>query len=207
MAPQLTAMNGCSARGPMRVDHPRGELLAAAGLAVDEHRRLALRQAVDEPAHLHHRGGFAQQLVARRGLRLFRHLERLLDERAQLLQRDRLREVVERAGLERGDRVLGAAVGGDHGDRDVEPLLVDVLDDAQALAVGQPHVGEAQVERLLVEEADRLGDRLRSRRVEPHPRERELEQLEEVGLVVDDEHLGLATGFAGHAHLVVIPRG
>ena len=69
-------------------------------------------------------------------------------------------------------------------------FLVDVLDDAQALAVGQAHVGEAQVERLLVEQPDRLADRFGARRVEPHPRQRELEQLEQVGLVVDDEHLG-----------------
>ena len=191
-------MNGCSARGPQRVDHARGELLAAAGFAVDEHRRLALGEALDQVADLHHRRRFAEQLVARHRLRLLRHLERLLDERAQLLERDRLREVVERAGLERRDRVLGAAVRGDHGDGNVEPFLVDVLDDAQALAVGQAHVGEAEVERLLVEEPDRFADRFGARRVESHPRQRELEQLEQIGLVVDDEHFGLTADSAGH---------
>ena len=130
------------------MDHPRRELLAAAGFAVDEHRRLALREAVDHRAHLLHRRRFAEQLVARRRLRLLRHLERLLDQRAQLLERDRLGEVVERAGLERRHGVLRAAERGDHRDRHVEPLLVDVLDDAQAFAVGKAHVGEAQVERL-----------------------------------------------------------
>ena len=76
-----------------------------------------------------------------------------------------------------------------------------MLDDAQALAVGQAHVGEAQVERLLVEQPDRLGDRFGAGRVEPHARQRELEQLEQVGLVVDDEHSGLAADFAGHGSL------
>ena len=52
-----------------------------------------------------------------------------------------------------------------------------------------------------VEQADRLGDRFGARRVEPHARQRELEQLEQIRLVVDDEHLGLATGFAGHETL------
>ena len=73
-----------------------------------------------------------------------------------------------------------------------------MLDDAQALAVGEAHVGEAEIERILVEIADRLADRFGARRVEPHPRQRELEQLEEIGLVVDDEHFGLTSDSARH---------
>ena len=45
-----------------------------------------------------------------------------------------------------------------------------------------------------------FGDRLRARRVESHARQRELEQLEQVGLVVDDQHLRLSAiaDSAGH---------
>ena len=63
---------------------------------------------------------------------------------------------------------------------------------ARPFAVGQTHVGQAQIERLRVEQFDRLGDGLRARRIEPHARQRELEQLEQIRLVVDDEHLGLS---------------
>jgi hypothetical protein len=147
----------------------------------------------------------AEQLACRGrpARRLVRHLERLLDQRAQLLERDRLREVVERPGLERGDRVLRAAERRDHGDGHVEALLVDVLDDAQALAVGQPHVGEARSSSRVEPVAS---PRFRARGVEAHPRERELEQLEQVGLVVDQENFGLATGFSGHELPLILLR-
>ena len=200
-------MKGCSARAPPRVDHPRGELLAAAGFAVDEDRRLALREALDHVADLQHRRRFAEQLIARRRRRFLRDLQRLLDERAQLLERDGLREIVERAGLERGDGVLGAAVRGDHRDRNVEALLVDVLDDAQAVAVGQPHVGEAQVERLGVEQPDRFADGFGARRVESHPRQRELEQLEQIGLVVDERALWVGRGIRLDMDLPLVHDG
>jgi hypothetical protein len=73
-----------------------------------------------------------------------------------------------------------------------------VLDDAQAFAIGQPHVGQAQIEGLFVEQADGVGHRFRARRVEPHARQRELEQLEQIRLVVDNEHFGLSADFSYH---------
>ena len=180
------------------MDRPRRQLLAAAGLAVDEHRRLALGEAFDEAADLLHRRRRAEQVIGARRLRFFRDLQRLLDQCPQLLERYRLRQIVERAGLERRDGVLRTAERRDDGDRDVETFLVDVLDDAQALAIGQPHVGQAQIEWLLVEETDGLGHRFRARRVEAHARQRELQQLEQVRLVVDHEDFGLPANFSYH---------
>ena len=58
--------------GAAGVDHPRGELLAAAGFAVDEHRRLALREPLDHVADVQHRRRFAEQAVARRRRRFLR---------------------------------------------------------------------------------------------------------------------------------------
>src|SRR6185436_14814221 len=68
----------------------------------------------------------------------------------------------------------------------------------QALAVGQAHVGEAEVVLVLVQEPDRFRNGLRARGVESHARERELEELEQVRLVVDDEDLRLAANSPGH---------
>ena len=47
-------------------------------------------------------------------------------------ERHRLGEIVERARLERGDRVLGAAVRGDDGDRQVGMVLGDVVHHRRA---------------------------------------------------------------------------
>src|SRR6185295_3259385 len=134
---------------------------------------------------------FAQQLIRRRRRGLLRNLERLLDQRAQLLECDRLRQIIEGTGLERGYGVLCATEGGDDRNRHVERLFGDVFDDSESLAVGQSHVGQAEVESLAVEQLDRFADRLCTRRVETHPRQGELEQLEQVGLIVDDQHFRL----------------
>ena len=62
--------------------------------------------------------------------------------RAELLQVDRLGEVVVGAGLERLDRVLGRAVGGDD-DRLLAPAaLLEPAQQVEAGAVGQAHVGD-----------------------------------------------------------------
>ena len=75
-----------------------------------------------------------------------------------------------------------------------------MLDHAQALAVGQAHIGQAQVECLGVQKAYGFRHRLRARRVEPHARQRELEQFQQIGLVVDDEHFGLSALAWSPAH-------
>ena len=137
-------------------------------------------------------------MVAGRGLGLLRHFQRLLDECAQLLECDRLGQVVECAGLQRRDGVLGTAERGDHGYGHVERLLRDVLDDSQSLAIRQIPVGEAQVVRVAIEHPQRFADGLGARRVEAHSRQRHFEQFEQVRFVIDDQHFGLTTGFARH---------
>jgi hypothetical protein len=136
-------------------------------------------------------------------LRLFGHLERLLDQRAQLLQRHRLRKVVERARLERRHRVFGAAMRGDHRDRNVQRLVGDVLDDLQPFTVGQAHVGEAKVEAVLVEQPNRIADGFCAGGIQSHSGKRHLKQFQQIRLVVDDEHARLAAQFAGHVSPLV----
>ena len=177
------------------VDEARGELLAAPGLAGEIERRLAAGELVDHRAHLLHRRAFTEQPVRTTGLglgrRLLRQVERRLDERTQLFERQGLRHVVERARLQGRHRVLGAAVRRDHRDREVGTVRTDVAHQLQAVAVGEAHVGEAQVEALALEKAGRLGDRSGALDPEAHPDQGQLQQFADVGFVVDDEHRGL----------------
>jgi len=65
--------------------------------------------------------------------------------------------------------------------------------ELEAVAVGKPHVGEAQVVAFGFQLLLRLRDAAHALHVEPHAHERELEELANVGLVVDHEHLGGGT--------------
>ena len=134
---------GPSLRVAARVDRARDQFLAGARLAVHQHRRHAARHLLDQRAHLLHRrrtrrpaAASAAAAPAARTARGGRSraarrrcsdgrptapssapcgaaAERRRDDRAELLQVDRLGQVVVGAGLQRLDRVLGRAVGGD----------------------------------------------------------------------------------------------
>ncbi len=111
------------------VDQARRELLAGAGFAGDRHRRHAARQPQDLRAHVTHRLGFAEQRRARGSTGAAAWPARCgiaaadcTAERTRLRSASsatRLGQVVEGARLQRGHRILGAAVGGDHGHRRV----------------------------------------------------------------------------------------
>ena len=60
---QLTATNSCARRGPARVDQPGDELLAGAGLALEDHRLRAGNDPVEPRVHLLHRRRRADDLV------------------------------------------------------------------------------------------------------------------------------------------------
>jgi hypothetical protein len=145
-------------RGAELVDHPRRALLAAARFARDEDRRLAAGQLLDQRAHLHHRRRSPIRLeLSLRAVAPGRHREHRLHQRPQLVDGDRLGEIVEGAGLEGRHRVVHAAEGGDHRHRQVAHVLGDVAHQLQAVAVGQAHVGQAQAVALLAEQAAGLG--------------------------------------------------
>ena len=201
IAPQFTATNGASGARRPEVDQARGDFLADARLAGDVHRRLRARELADHVARLLDRRGFAQQprharreRLADRGaarLRRPRQLERAHHQRAQLLELDGLGEVVEGARLERRHRVLRRAEGRDHRHRRVAEVLGDVAQHLQAVAIGQAHVGQAQVVGPGLQRFLRFLDRRGGVGIDAHARQREHQQLADVGLVVDDEH-GLA---------------
>jgi len=56
----------------------------------------------------------------------------------------------------------------------------------------QAHVGEAEVVAIALQPLLRLGDRAYALHAEPHLDQRQLEQLADVGLVIDDQDIGAA---------------
>ena len=133
---------GALAAFALVVDRAGKELLTRARLALQQDRRPGgrchgdrlqdptdgRRVADDLPfvAELHH--FLAQQLI----LTAQAHkLERLLNRQLQLLRPDRLRDVVNGAGLDAGHRVLDAGVARQHDQRNVIALARQELDEFQ----------------------------------------------------------------------------
>jgi hypothetical protein len=118
-----------------------------------------------------------------------------------LLEIDRLGQVVEGAGLERLDRVLGRAVGG-HDDAALGAVVaLEVLQDLHAQAVGQAHVGDDGVEAAGLQVAHRLGHAAGGLDPVALAQQREFVQDAQVGLVVDDQDArGARRRGGGDAH-------
>jgi hypothetical protein len=180
---------GAGGAGAAAVDQAGAQFLAAAGFAGDVDRRLAARQLFDHGAHLLHARRFADQASSGSSLSWPPgQAQGRLDQGAQLLQADRLGQVVEGAGLQRGHGIAGAAEGGDHRHRRLRAVLGDVADDLQAFAIGQAHVGQAELEIALLERRDGFADRAGTFRRQAHAGQRQVDQFADVGLVVDDEY-------------------
>jgi len=132
--------------GAQLVDQARRQFLAAARFAGDVDRGLAARDALDHTAHRGHRRRIADQFRTAGALDFLadRQVDRRLDQRPQLVERDRLRQVIEGPRLEGLYRILHAAVRGDDGNRQLGIALGDQTDQRQAIAVGQAHVGQAE---------------------------------------------------------------
>ncbi len=110
------------------VDQPGGQFLAGTGFAADQHRCLAARQFADHlPGPLHDRR-LAQQLRLVGGNRLLSgaQAQGRADQVTQHRQLERLLDEVEGAALECLDGAFDIAVGGNHGDRQVRQVLLDV---------------------------------------------------------------------------------
>jgi hypothetical protein len=149
-----------------------------------------------------------------RGRARLRHRRRLArlhggrDHRAELLQVDRLGEVVEGAGLQRLDRVLGRAVGRHHHAALAALVFLDAVDDLHALAVGQPHVGDHRVEAAGLQVLPRFRHAARGLDAVALAQQRQLVQRAQVGLVVDDQDLRRPLGGrGGNAHGAIVSAG
>ncbi|MNO99164.1 hypothetical protein D3C76_909300 [compost metagenome] len=185
------------------VDQPRHQLLAAAGFAADVDRRLAARQLGDLVAHHPHRWRVAEQTVVdgRFGGVRRAQAQRGADQLAQAAEVDRLGDEVEGAGLERVDRGVQAAEGGDHRHRHLWMALLDVLHQFQAGAVGQAHVGQAQVEGFARQVFPGFLDVARAAGVQLHAAEGDFQEFADIRFVVDDKGFLAAHALCGFCQL------
>lgn len=174
---------------PLLVDQARHQFLAAAGLATDVDRRLAARQLADLVAQGAHRRRLAEQAVVHRRFLGFRVAQAQggCHQLPQATEVDRFGEEVEGTGLERLDRGVQAAVRGDHGHRGLWMALLDVLDQIEAAAVRQAHVGEAQVERLAGQQLAGFLDVAGAAGVQLHAAESDFQQFADIRFIVDDQ--------------------
>jgi hypothetical protein len=115
----------------------------------------------------------------------------------QLLQAERLGDVVVAAQREPADLVGGGIARGQEDDRDIRPAVAEPARDVEALDVGQHHVEHDQL-RL---ERRRRGERLGAGRgrldLEAVEAQRHRDDVEDVRLIVDDEH-AVAVRARGH---------
>ena len=90
-----------------------------------------------------------------------RELERRGDDAAQDAEIERLGDEIEGAELERAHRGFDVAVRGDDGAGNAGAVRAHPLEQIEAVAIGQPHVGEAQIEVLRLEQLFRASRRRR----------------------------------------------
>jgi hypothetical protein len=177
----------------------REQFLAGAALALDQHRRLGARRAFDERQRVGERlargdqapaaGTRAQPFAQARVLRLHAPVrDRLLDAVHQVLLDVRLREVIERTLLDRGDRGLDLGMTRDQQHFDIGIARLDHVEQLHARHARHLDVADHQRERLAVERLQRLFTRQRGARIEACAVQEERAALGHVRLVVDDEH-------------------
>ena len=177
------------------VDQAGHQLLAHAGFTGDVDRCLVAGELADGGTHLLHRGRVADQAFAgAAGLDCTATIALFLGQpqggthqATQHLDVDRLGNEIERAGLQRVHRGVDIAVRGDHRDRSIRAGLGDQFDDFLAVAIGQAHVGEAQVVAALGQCATRLGHGAHGFDLQVHPTQGDGQQLADVAFVIDDQ--------------------
>ena len=125
------------------VQRARDQLLAGAALAGDEHRGLGRRDPAHQLEHPLHRRRLADQAVEAEAplqlgaqLEVVAHqralLERALDDDVDLVDLERLGQVVVGAVLHRRDRGLGRGEGGDHDHLRVRARRLDAVEHVEA---------------------------------------------------------------------------
>ena len=142
------------------------DVLAGAALAFQQHgRRLAGADLSDQLHHVVHRLTLADQLDVAVALSLFGlepphippqsgGLQRLLDDHRELVEIDRLGQVVEGPELHRLHGALDRAVGGHHHHRDLRLLLPDPFENLYSGGIGQAVVQHQQVAVFFLEQLE-----------------------------------------------------
>ena len=138
IAAVLIATNGSGGARAVPVQRARDELLAGAGFAGDEHRRVRLRQAADRAEHLLHRGRLARAFPAPRRARRSacaparRFGRRAADQRERVVDVERLRQVLVGAALERRDRAVEIRIRGHDDHRHVRVARLHLVEQLPA---------------------------------------------------------------------------
>ena len=198
MAAQLRARYGALARRPVLVDGAGDQLLAGAALAGDQHGDVLVGDAADGLVHLAHGGASADdgagEVGVRRGLRNHgrpahppAHLHRLVDHPPELLQVERLEQVVVGALPHRLDGRVRRPGDGDEDDGDARVDAADRLVELQAGLVGQSQVEEDDVRGVGADEPEPF--RAGAGHLDPvrGGRERQAHLLRDQGRVIIDE--------------------
>ena len=220
------------------MDRQRDQFLAGAGFTSHQHRRHAARHLGDAGLDALHHGRLpdqSRQCISARG-RSCRQgrcgasartgaspgaracgLERrsLLmqcrgDCSAELLQVDRLGQVVECTRLEGFDRVLGRTVGR-HDKAALAALgLLQAMQQFHAQPIGQPHVGDHGIELRGLQVLPGFGDASCRFDAVAFAQQGQFVQRAQVRLVIDDQDVRGAPGCTGRmkgTHVAIVSNG
>ena len=199
MAAQLMARNGRVGPLAVLIDRPGDQLLAGAALAADQHGDVLRRHPADRLVHLLHGRTAADQHVGRSpatgsssGITAGTRMRRLIskaraDEFAQLLQLQRLEEVVEGPELHRLDGCVRRPVAGDEDDRDLGVALMDAAEDVQTGEVGQRQIQEHDVGVVLGDHGQPFRRRGRRQHGDVRLLKAPSEGIEDSRLIIDHE--------------------
>ena len=108
--------------------------------------------------------------------------------RQQLLEAERLGDVVVAAGRQPADLVLGRVARGQEDDRRARALGAEPAGDLEALHVGEHHVQHDQVGTEGGDRGQRFGAGARGLHGEALEAQGHRDDVDDVGLVVDDQH-------------------
>ena len=168
IAPQLTATNGFDAALAGAVDGARDQLLADAGLALDQHRNGRRRGLLGGAQHAVHAGAAGDDVLEgeRAGAAALDAVEfaferargeRVAQRHLQALGADRLDHEVGRARAHRIDDVVDAAVRGLHDHRDAQARLAHPGEHAQAVEIGHHEVENDGIDARGLGAGEQLG--------------------------------------------------
>ena len=115
-------------------------------------------------------------------------LEHLLHEVLQLVQVERLDEVVVGARLERLHRGLDHRVAGHHDDFERRVVPLHLVEHLKAVHLGHPDVDQRGVEDLMADQVDRFAAARHQGDVVAPRAQRIAQELPNVGVIVDDQN-------------------